>query len=418
MVFYHQNAPELNPMLPINKKIVRNMKKSFSNENQNSFAQTADGKETYDRMSSMLATILSLLGELSSMTPQNLRESGNGILRELYVDAKTLDRYMMTLPSLSSLTPLQYEDIKESILAIQSYNSQVATLLQGGAGIYQTYMETFNRIFLRLQGYLMNGQIDVLLHPPAPQADDIMPMDIGNDFDDNDDDDIPPPQPPNDEPRYNFRPRQPPSNPPPSYPRHERDEGDIPVRRVRRGMDAHIIANRVANGGVPIDDVLGALNQGHRIRFPPAEPEPRSAHPFPLLPSRRVREGDELPQTRSNKKSKPNIIAPPFNPYLVVPNTRDRYKKAYAPPQEEAPPTRRRKLNPAFTVGTKSPSKPKAVKKPRVRRAAEPQTPPANPILFVPAVPLAERKPKRARAITVRKVETEAGKKTKKGRKE
>jgi hypothetical protein len=209
-VFYHSQNGDLSDMMAANAQVLRFARKAFRSPPTNSVVETARGLEIYDTLSSTLTRILSLLGEVINMNsmPGNQMSAGRkqehrtSTFSSLLNMTKSLDRFMMTLPNLSDLTPLQYEDIKENIQNIQSYNQMVREMIPVERGLFSDYIAIFNRVFLRLQGYLMNMDVNVeaISQPSVPEAGPLPPPPGAGPFggppDDDDmdldDDDAPP----------------------------------------------------------------------------------------------------------------------------------------------------------------------------------------------------------------------------------
>ena len=227
-VFAHSQNAELNPLLAIKKQVLKTMKKAFQSEPQNNLVQTAQAHEIYELLSSTLTKIQSLLGEIITLNVNFVDNNGNtrfegsrtehivGVFSQLLNITKSLDRYLMKLPSLNMLTQPQYEDVASSITTISSYNEEIQSY-DGSAGkqlgwfrtdrLFPEYLAVFQKIFVRLRGYLIsaeNGGSFTTDEAPVPEApepaenfgidDDfanVMQLFLNNNNNEDTDDDVP-----------------------------------------------------------------------------------------------------------------------------------------------------------------------------------------------------------------------------------
>lgn len=179
MPFAHSNSRELNPMLPIKKQVNALLKRAFISEPQNNLAETAQANEIYETLSTALTKIQSLLGEVITINSNFVNDAGVAqfpasrtehtvsVFSNLLNLTKSLDRYLMKVPNLNMLPQAQYEDIKSDIINIKSYNEEIQAY-DNTAGkqlgwfrtdkLFPQYLTIFNKIFVRLQGYIMNTE--------------------------------------------------------------------------------------------------------------------------------------------------------------------------------------------------------------------------------------------------------------------
>lgn len=76
----------------------------------------------------------------------------------LMTTSETLLRFMQGLPSLREFTPNQYQGIVTIIQEIVAQNDSVASQL-GNNPTFSKYMQNFQLVLDRLQGYVINQQM-------------------------------------------------------------------------------------------------------------------------------------------------------------------------------------------------------------------------------------------------------------------
>jgi hypothetical protein len=167
--FLNSQSKLLNPMIIINKKVVKSAKKKFSQNPVSATAESIDGAKLYEELSAMFERVLNSFLELSNLPLLRrqqqkktvITQMASTLLINILNQLQAINKTVISTQVLSIMTALQQKTLASLFQEIQTYFNTTQQIVQNflytnyqaeneDSGEFKVYFAKIEEILLRL----------------------------------------------------------------------------------------------------------------------------------------------------------------------------------------------------------------------------------------------------------------------------